>query len=612
MFDSDALGEHPHHDGSPLYTDPARPVLGGTVRVWVRVPATAGVTDVRVRTTPDGDVRYTPAAIDHDRSGRVFGGYGAKDVWWYADVPVRNPVTNYRFLLLGGPGESGWLTAAGAVGHEVRDTTDFRLVTHDPGPDWAAEAVVYEIFPDRYARSADAPDPADLPDWAVPAEWDRDEVVYEGPDTPLQFFGGTLDGIAEHLDHLQSLNVTAIYLRPVFPAASNHRYNATTFDSVDPLLGGDAALTRLADAVHARGLRLIGDITTNHCGDTHEWFRAAQADPAAPEREMFYFDADGGYEAWYGIPSLPKFNWGSDLVRERMTAVVRRWLDVYDGWRVDCANMTGRNRDEDRAHEIAAGLRAEIDAVRPDALVVAEHNYDAANDLDRGGWQGTMNYAGFTRPLWGWLRGDGTTIRYFIDAPGGVPRRDGRGALASIRQVAAGVSWSTYNRSWQLLDSYDVGRFRSVTMSRENHLVGAGLQATLPGTPMICGGDEFGLTGQNGEHARTPMPWNRPGDVDEPTLAAYRELFGLRAAEPALRRGGLRWLHADADVLVFLRETPTESLLVLAARAGHAPVRLPLDADLTGVYQAADETARNGAVTLPAGPTGVRVWRITG
>lgn len=611
MFDPDALGEHPHHDGSPLYTEPVRPVLGGSVRVWVRVPATLAIADVRVRTTPDGDVRYTQAAIDHDRSGRALGGYGAKDVWWVADVPVRNPVTTYRFLLRCPDGSAFWLTAAGAVDQEVRDTTDFRLVTHDPGPDWANDAIVYEIFPDRFARSGDPLDPAELPAWAIPAGWDQDAVVHQGPVTPRQFYGGDLAGIAEHLDHLQSLSVSTVYLRPVFPAESNHRYNATTFDSVDPLLGGDETLRDLADALHARGMRLVGDITTNHCGDTHEWFRAAQADPHAPEREMFYFDADGDYEAWYGVPSLPKFNWGSPLVRERMAAVVRRWLDVYDGWRVDCANMTGRRGAEDRAREIAAELRREITSVRPDAVLLAEHNYDASGDLDAGGWQGTMNYAGFTRPVWTWLCGDDVRLPYFVDVPGNVYRRDGRKVLAAMRAFTAGVSWASYTRSWQLLDSYDVARIRTVTGNRERHVVAAGLQATLPGTPMICGGDEFGLTGDNGEHARTPMPWNRPGDRDEATLQAYRELFALRAAEPALRRGGLRWLHADADTLVFLRETDDESLLIAAARADHGPLPLPLDVRLTGVHGADDLTPSDGTVVLPAGSAAIRIWRLS-
>ncbi len=441
-------------------------------------------------------------------------------------------------------------------------------------------------------------------------DWDTDPVIYEGPLTPLQVYGGDLDGVVEHLDHIQELGADTIYLRPVFPARSNHRYNASTFDDIDPMLGGEEALRRLADTVHARGMRLVGDITTNHCGDVHEWFVAAREDETAPERQMFYFNPDGTYEAWYGVPSLPKLNWSSALVRERITAVMRRWLSMYDGWRVDVANMTGRRGGNDDNHEIAATLRREVAAVRPDAIFLAEHNHDATGDMDHDGWQGTMFYAGFTRALWTWLRAETLDLPDFIGVPGGVPRRDGQSVLATIRSFSAQMSWRSLRQSWQLLDSFDCARFRTVSGSRDRHLVGAGLQMTLPGTPMICGGDEFGLTGRNGEHARTPMPWNRPDERDDVTEKTYRDLIALRRSESELREGGLRWLYADADTLVFLRETQEQSLLIAARRTSGEPVALPLHASAQGVYNATDLTADNGRITLPADGPSLRIWRL--
>lgn len=615
------LFDQPHHDGSPLYVGSQAPALGDSVPVWVRVPAAAGVDAVHVRTVADGEPGFTAAQVDSERTGRAIGGYGRGDVWWRATVPARNPLTRYRFLLLGSGRAPRWLTAAGVVDHDLPDDTDFRLVAYEPPPAWTADAVVYEIFPDRFARATGAAaldraaldqaalDPAALPDWAVPCDWDRDEVVDHSPLTPAQLFGGDLDGVAEHLDHIQSLGATCVYLRPFFPARSNHRYDASTFEHVDPLLGGDAALDRLSTAVHARGMRLIGDITTNHVGDGHDWFTAARRDPAAaPEKDMFSFNPDGSYECWYGVPSLPKLDWGSGLVRERMGEALRRWLDVLDGWRVDVANMTGRSGQHDRAHEVAAFVLATVRSARPDALLVAEHTHDATGDLDRGGWPATWNQAGTLRPLWTWLRGDDPPD--FLGVPGGVPRRDGHSVLATMRAFAGRMSWRSQRHSWSLLDSFDTARIRTVTGSRERHLVGLGMQATLPGTPSICAGSEFGLTGTSGEHARTPMPWHRPGDRDEQTLAGYREILGLRAAQPLLREGGLRWVHVDADTLVYLREGLSGSLLVAARRASGSPVHLPLDAPLTGLHDAADIAPHDGSVTLPGDGPSLRVWRV--
>lgn len=534
--------DQPHHDGSALYVSENH--------LWVRVPACFEFDSAFVRFVVDGEPRFAEMALDPSRTGPI-GGYGATDRWFKASIPAHNPVTPYRFKF-----GSRWLTAAGLVEREVTDQTDFRLVTHDAPPQWLRDAVIYEIFPDRFASTA----PKALPDWAIPARWDTDAVIGSGPGTSEQFYGGDLDGITARLDHIRSLGANTVYLTPIFPARSNHRYDASTFDAVDPLLGGDVALKRLSDALHARGMRLIGDITTNHVGASHEWF--------AGEPEMFYFFPDGDYESWCGVKSLPKLNWGSPLVRARITEVLQRWLEYFDGWRVDCANMTGRFRDEDMTHEVARELRS---ALPPDVCLVAEHNHYAAGDLDRGGWDGTMNYGGFLRPVWTWLRSESLELDSFLGWPGNVPARDGLAALATIREFSSHMSWRSYVHSWQLLDSHDAARIRTVTGSAQSQIVAAGLQATMPGVPMLFAGSEFGLTGTNGESSRTPMPWDRPIDIDEQVLAAYRRLFNLRAAEPALRHGGLRWIHADPDSLAFVRETESESIVVYAARSRNLP-----------------------------------------
>ncbi len=589
----------PHHDGSPLYVSTPAPDLGDTVTVFVRTPAT--VRTVQVRSTPDGEPHFTAAVVD-----RVDGA----ERWWRAEVEVRNPVTRYRFLL-----DESWLTAQGVSAHDVPDATDFRLVADDPPPSWAADAVVYEIFPDRFARSAAAAERRP-PDWAIPCDWDTTEVIGRGPETPYQFYGGDLDGIAERLDHVAQLGANTVYLTPVFPARSNHRYDAAAFDRVDPLLGGDPALRRLADAVHRRGWRLLGDLTTNHCGDTHPWFTAAAADPAAAERDMFYFDPKtGDYEAWYGIRSLPKFNWGSTELRRRFLdgpdSVTARWLDGFDGWRVDVANMTGRSGADDFTHEVAALLRRAAVAARPDAALVAEHFHDASGDLDRDGWQGTMNYAGFLRPVWSWLRSDDLDLTNFLGVPRRVYRRAGRAAVDTMRAFAAHISWRAYLHSWTLLGSHDTARIRTVVGAAARQEVAAGLLLTLPGVPMVFAGDEIGLTGTNGEDSRTPYPWRRPAEWDTATLARYRALIALRHRYAALRYGGLRFAHVADDVLVFLRETAGERLLIQARRSSGAPVRLPLPAS-DAVYGGAPALVPDaaGTIVLPGDGPSFAVWRL--
>jgi len=599
----------PHHDGSELYV-PERPgELGDETTVLVRVPREQAAESVAVRYVQDGDPRIAPAEVDRETEA---------EVWWRATFPVWNPATSYRWLLAGGGAGYAWLNGTGLHRCDVPDADDF-VATPDPGgPAWHLESVVYEVFPDRFERSGANVDP---PAWAVPRAWDE-LPTGRGPETPLEWFGGDLGGVERRLDHLVRLGVNVLYLTPFFPARSTHRYDARSFDEVDPLLGGDEALRSLVRAAHALGLRVLGDLTTNHVGEGHPWFAAAR-EGHQPEREFFFFDdrLASGYECWYGVPSLPKLDYRSPALRDRMYAgpasVVERWLGepfALDGWRIDVANMTGRRHDVDVSAEVARGVRAAALAARPDALVVAEHAHDARAALGPGAWHGTMAYAGFTRPVWTWLRGRVPTAHPaggFLGLPVGVPSLPGGSAVETMRRFRAGVPWQSVLHSWTLLDSHDTARFRTVAGSRERQLVGVGLQMTTPGVPMVFAGDELGLEGEWGEDARRTMPWSRPESWDSPLLAEYRRLIALRRSSEALARGGIRYAFVDADVIAYLRETPGERLLCLASRAPHVPVRLPLACrELECLYGGEARLGEDGSAVLPADGPSFHVWRL--
>lgn len=598
----------PHHDGSPLYVPEQPTEIGDEVTVRLRVPRATATDVAAVRYLRDGEPRGVPAVIDEETE---------TDVWWRATVPVWNPTVPYRWVLGGGDLGYAWVNGAGVFQHDVPDDLDFMLSTAPPGPDWHAEGVVYEIFPDRFATTGAFGSNGDRPDWAVPRDWDG-LPTGRGRATPIELFGGDLPGIEQHLDHVERLGATILYLTPVFPASSTHRYDATSFDRVDPLLGGDEALASLVREAHGRGIRVVGDLTLNHCGSSHEWFLAAKSEPDASERELFYFDATlpGGYESWLGIRSLPKLAWGSPELRRRMTEVARHWLEPpyeLDGWRIDVANMVGRYRDI----AVTAGVASEIRESIAGKLLVAEHGHDFRADLQGDGWHGAMNYAGFLRPVWTWLRGDELPEELqssFWSIPVGLPRLSGEAVVTTMRSFRGGLPWDRVLHSWTLLDSHDTARFRTVSGSRERQLVGVGLQMTTPGVPMVFAGDEIGLEGDWGEDARRTMPWSRPETWDGPTLEAYRALVALRHSSAALAYGGMRYAHVSSDAIAYLRELPGERLLCLAARADHDPVRLPLaslgSAELATLY-GGDAQVQDGDAVLPDGGPAFHVWRLT-
>jgi alpha-glucosidase len=462
-----------------------------------------------------------------------------------------------------------------------------------------------------------------VPSWAQPAGWD-DPVDALGPTVATQFYGGDLDGIAAHLDHVADLGVDTVYLTPFFPAESNHRYNATDFMTVDPLLGGDAALARLSDAVHRRRMRLLGDLTTNHSGDTHQWFRTALADRTAVEREFYYFagpDSDD-YEAWLGYQTLPKFNFASTELRRRLLegpgSVAGRWLEppfALDGWRVDVGHMTGRRAADDFNADVTRALRRTL-AQASDRLLLAEHSFDASADLGPDGWHAVMDYALFTTPVRSWLRDPDTEEHRHPGLPPLVPRLPAESAVATMREHLARRPWRATASSWSILASHDTARIRTIVRTREVHEVAAGLLFTLLGAPMVFAGEEIGLTGTFGEDARTPFPWDRPESWDRHTLETYRSLAALRRGSVALRRGGLRWVAAAGDVLAYMREAPGERLLVLATRCPTDPIHLPaaglgLIGEATNTFGGAPALVPDGRdVVLPGdGPT-FQVWRL--
>jgi alpha-glucosidase len=601
------LADLPHHDGSPLYVSEQAPQLGMTVKVRVRVPRAFGtMVVVRTRSNPDREPRFNDAEVVFETPDAV---------WWQAEIQIENPVHGYRFLMEREDGATHWLTSAGLSHTETRDIDDFRLVSYDAPPTWGEDAVMYQVFPDRFARSA-AADDRELPTWAVPAKWD-DPVVHIGPAAGTQFYGGDLQGVIDHLDHLVELGVNLLYLTPVFPAESNHRYNAQSFDHVDPLLGGNEAFAALTAAAHEKGIRVIGDLTTNHSGDAHEWFTASFNNPDAPESAFYLWlnAQQTEYVSWLGFSSLPKFNWQAAELRRRfiegLDSVVAAWLKPpysLDGWRVDVANMTGRWRDEDLNEQVRRTIRATMREVEVDTILIGESTNDAASDFQGDAWHGAMTYANFTRPLWNWLSVPGSP------AGGGLGMTLGRTSdytgidfYAAHREFAAAFPWRTRLNTMNALDTHDTPRF--LTSAREGVVPAAfGLAVTLPGIPVVWAGDEFGLTAADGEESRTPIPWDRIGDSAD-TIALYSRLIALKRQHPSLNGGGIRWLYVSDDAVAFVRESAEECVLVVAARAitvVELGVGLPDDAELIE----GDVAWSEGRVAI-TGPT-FAAWQLPG
>jgi len=335
-----------HHSGSSRYVNPGLPHLGEPVTLRLRTVVTPHIRKVLLRTAPDGEQHYNSL---HP------GSRGAADAckWWTVSLPITMPVTSYRFLIITDEG-AYWYNAAGLHAFNPTDAADFRLLADFQSPSWLKEAVFYQIFPDRFADGDPSNNVRDgeyeYAGYKASARRWGEPPTTGSRAAMVEFYGGDLTGIIDHLDYITDLGVNALYLNPIFTAYSNHRYDVTDYFSVDPHLGGNLALVDLRQALAQRSMHYILDIVPNHCGILHPWFQAALADLAAPTADYFTFRKHpDDYETWLGVRTLVKLNYRSAILREVMYAgsgsVFRHWLRPpysADGWRIDVANMLAR------------------------------------------------------------------------------------------------------------------------------------------------------------------------------------------------------------------------------------------------------------------------------
>lgn len=552
----------PHHDGSELYVSNDAPTIGDSVTLKVRVPHTYTFAKAFVRLYHDGEPRSFELKA---------GKKGEVETWWSVKVSIENLATLYRFVFVA-EGKYEWLNAAGCFDHDVHSNNDFQIVAVPAYPQWIKSSVFYQIFPDRFAKSKDS---HPIPEWAEQREWNelpRGRSKYTG----RELYGGDLKGVEQHLDYVSDLGVNGIYFTPFFPARSNHRYDASSFDHVDPILGGNKAMFSLVTAANKRKIRLLGDLTSNHCGAGHPWLAKAIKDKKSKERGYFYWDKSvkHGYVGWWDLASLPKLNFNSSALRKAMyegkNSIVKKWLTPkygMSGWRIDVGNMTGRLGADDLHDEVMHGIRKSMDESKPDAWLVAENGDFIASDLNGLGWHGAMNYQGFMRPVWNWVNKNSSIGGGFQGLPFAMPKINGRQLVESMSQFSAAIPWRSLVASMVLLDSHDTARMRTVVLGdKAVHLSAMALMLSYPGVPSIFAGDEIGLEGAWGEDGRRTINWEDRSAWDHEFLAEIKQLVEIRRHRDGLINGGLRWLAVEDDYVAYLRESKKESILVFISR----------------------------------------------
>ena len=421
--------------------------------------------------------------------------------------------------------------------------------------DWRNGSVVYQVIVDRFAPAAHLDAKRALyPAPRVLRRWDEVPVANSewAPGTQitrheLDFWGGDLQSLRSHLDHVQGLGADVLYLNPIHLGFTNHKYDSLDFQAVSPEYGTRDDVKALAAELKRRGMKLVLDGVFNHMGRNAPAFKQAEAayraDPQA-QAGWFVFGPQfpGGARTWKGVLNLPELNLENVEVRRHIWAapdsVVRSYLrDGADGWRLDTAYELG--------HELLSDLTAAAHQEKPGSLVVGEiWNHPA-------GWMpamdGVMNFH-LRHLLLKLVRGELV----------------GASASAMIDRLVADVGMEPLLKSWLLLDNHDVKRLATELPDLAQRRLAQVLQFTLPGAPNLYYGVEVGMTGGDDPEQRGPMRWDMVAQ-GHPDLAWTRQLVGLRKQHRALRVGDYRSATAT-HLLAFERHTDraADSVLVLA------------------------------------------------
>lgn len=451
------------------------------------------------------------------------------DVEW--DVVEWGYIRRFRAILPGrleGSRVRYYLSAGAADGREViADGGKYYAyyVTELGLPEWARDAVIYQIMPDRF-------NPGQGKSWKTPGN-------------PAGFYGGTLRGITEKLDYLAELGANVIWLTPIFPSPSHHGYDATDLFSIEPRLGTKDDLRVLIDEAHARKIHILLDFVPNHWSSLHPLFQEAVMDKSSPHLDWYTFTHwPDEYASFFGVKELPQINLRHPGARQHLLDAVAYWLEFgVDGYRVDYA--VGPTPD------FWADFRRTCTAVNPEAWTFGE----------------VVEPSDSQRHFYGGLNG---ALDFML--------------LEGMRKTFAFGSWNAqhflsfldrheayfpddFSRP-SFLDNHDMNRYLWAARGSLDSLKLAALcQFTLSGPPVIYYGTEVGLSQERDvrqaghglpEESRLPMIW---GDgQDRELFAFYRSLILLRQAEPALRQGERQAVFSGSDMVVYTRRLADRSL----------------------------------------------------
>ena len=460
-------------------------------------------------------------------------------------IELEDPRFRYHFLLDDGENKR-WYNEKGFSKNRPRGGKSgffqYSLISNDDlldRPDWLDEAVVYQIFPERFNNGNSDLDPANLKNWGDLPKRDS-------------FFGGDLQGIYEKLDYLKDLGVNTIYLTPIFESLSNHKYNIDDYLKIDEHFGDEEIFEKLVNKAHDKDMKIILDAVFNHSGFNFFAFEdLRKRGENSKYKDWYIYDSlplqteiPVNYETFArNIPNLPKLDTANKEVQDYLLKVTEYWMKNFDidGWRLDVADEVDSS--------FWRRFRKKVKSLDKDAYIIGEVWHSGMKWLQGNQFDAIMNYS-FTEAV----------IDFIAKDKIGPSEFDNRLALNRMN-YREDITNSLLN----LLDSHDTPRIlRHCNEDKDKMKLAVLFQMTYPGVPMVLYGDELGLTGGDDPDSRRCMPWD-DDKADYDLRAYYKKLIKIRKNNKILQKGEFESfvINEAKNIYSFKRKLEDREVIVI-------------------------------------------------
>ncbi|MDG4965484.1 glycoside hydrolase family 13 protein [Lactococcus lactis] len=460
--------------------------------------------------------------------------------YFEAEITVATKRVDYLFVITGLDGEKVVYTDQGMFDYDESLVTKkygaFRLpYFHESdrfkAPEWVKETVWYQIFPERFSNGDKSNDPEGTKAWNPQDVPDRQD-----------FYGGDLQGVIDHLEHLTELGVNGIYFTPIFQAFSNHKYDTEDYMEIDKQFGDKELFKTLVKEAHARGIKVMLDAVFNHIGDTSaqwqdvlknqekskfaDWFHVNSWPATYTPTDDFENAENATYDTFAFTPHMPKLNTANPEVEAYLLKVADYWISEFDidAWRLDVADEVD--------HTFWKKFRTTCDAAKDDFYILGEVWHSAQPWLVGDEFSAVMNYA-YTDAI-----KDGLITKKI-----------------SLEQMVSNINTqlTLYRKQvnqmmFNVLDSHDTPRILTVAKNNKNLMK---LVETFtfmqPGVPCIYYGDEYAVTGGMDPECRKVMPWEEK-DQDLEMFDFFKNLIALRKQyQGILSDSEVEWKIVDSE-----------------------------------------------------------------